>query len=169
MQNQALEWTRRTSAALRVSLSAAPLRLTLDRMKTEAGTLASIASIIAAFGFAMIIFRVQREEQMRNRGEVVWLPLSAWLLVVATLSCLLLVIFPISAGLSLRIPAAASAASSIAVAGYIPALLAHYRIVFGAKRKGQRDNPEPMELVFVSITLLAAAIAGAWVYFRVAI
>lgn len=135
-------------------------------MSPDASTLAGIASIIAAFGSAMIIFRIQREEQMRVEGEVVWLPTADWLLVLATLACLLLIIIPISAGLSLRLPAAASAASAVAVAGYIPAILAHYRIVFGAHRTGPRHNPEPLELAFFLVTLGAAIGIALWVYGR---
>ena len=130
-------------------------------MAPDASTLARIASGIAAFGSAMIIFRMQREEQMRSEGERVWLPLADWLLVVPTLSCLLLIILPISAGFPLRLPAAVAAASAVVVAGYLPSLLAHYRIVLGSERRGSRHNPEPIELVLVLITVVAALVVGA--------
>jgi hypothetical protein len=108
-------------------------------MAPDASTLASIASVIAAFGSAMIIFRV------------------------------LLIILPVSADFPLRSPAAVSAASAVVVAGYLPSLLAHYRIVLGSERRGSRHNPEPIELVLVLITAVAALVVGAWVYYRVAI
>lgn len=133
-------------------------------MAADAGTLATIASITAAFGAAMLVFRVQREDQMRQAGERVWLPVADWLLLGTTLICLLFVILPIAAGLALQLPAAGSAASAVAVAGYIPAILAHYRIVFGSSRTGPRSNPEPLELAFVLVTVLAACSAGLWVY-----
>jgi hypothetical protein len=40
----------------------------------DPGTLSTIASIISAFGAAMLFFRIQRELQMRKSGERVWLP-----------------------------------------------------------------------------------------------
>ena len=109
-------------------------------MAPDASTLASIASVIAAFGSAMIIFRVQREEQMRSEGERVWLPLADWLLVVATLSCLLLIILPISAGFPFRLPAAASAASAVVVAGCLPSSLPTTGS-FWAQSDGVRPHP----------------------------
>ena len=98
-----------------------------------------------------------------------WLPLADWLLVVATLSCLLLILLPISACFPLRLPAAVAAASAVVVAGYLPSLLAHYRIVLGSERQGSLHNPEPIELVLVLTTVVAALVVGAWVYYRVAI
>jgi hypothetical protein len=95
--------------------------------------------------------------------------LADWLLVVATLSCLLPIILPISAGFPLRLPAAVSAASAVVVAGYLPSLLAHYRIVLGSERRGSHHNTEPIELLLVLITVVAALVAGAWAYYRVAI
>jgi len=130
-------------------------------MKPDSATLASIASITAAFGATVLVFRVQREDKMRDRNERVWLPWADWLLLMATICSLLLVLVPISIGEEWIISAAASAASSICVAGYIPAILAHYRIVLGASRSGQRDNPEPLERVAViSSSILAVVVAG---------
>ena len=141
-----------------------PLLSGVTHMAPDGGALAGAASVIAAFGSAMTIFRVQREDQMRREGERVWLPVADWLLIAATLCSLLLVILPVSAGVSLRLPAAASAASAIAVAGYIPALLAHYRIVFGTKRKGPRQNPEPFELIIVLVTVAASLATALWTF-----
>jgi hypothetical protein len=135
-------------------------------MNQDGGTLAAIASITAAFGTTVLIFRVQRENDMRAKKERVWLPAADWLLLAATVASLLLVLVPISAGYTLRISASASAAASVCVAGYIPAILAHYRIVLGSRRSGPRDNPEPLELVWVLVTLLAALAVAAFVFLR---
>ena len=51
----------------------------------DSGTLAGVASVIAAFGAAMLFFRVQREITMREQDERNWIPWADWLLVVATL------------------------------------------------------------------------------------
>ena len=125
-------------------------------MGIDQGTLATIASIIAAFGAAMLFFRIQRELHMRAKGETVWLAIADWLLVVATLVCLLFVIVPIVLSFGLRLPSAAAAAAAIMVAGYVPAILGHYRIVFGRRRHGPRANPEPSERWFVLFTFVAA-------------
>jgi hypothetical protein len=122
----------------------------------DRGTLATIASIISAFGVPMLYFRILRELQMRDEGEPVWLPVADWLLVGATLVSLLLVIVPLVTLPDVRLPAAASGAAAIMVAGYVLAILGHYRIFFGQKRTGPRDNPEPSELFFVTVALIAA-------------
>ena len=90
---------------------------------------------------------------------IIWIAFADWLLVGATLICLLLVILPITFSLGLRLPAAASAAAIIMVAGYVFAILGHYRIVFGHKRIGPRFNPEPWELFFVILALVIALAA----------
>jgi hypothetical protein len=141
----------------------------------DAATLTTVASIIAAFGIAMLFFRIQRElylveQWMKERTSssqseqsvdkpIIWLAFADWLLVGATLICLLLVILPITFSLGLRLPAAASAAAIIMVAGYVFAILGHYRIVFGQNRSGGRSNPEPWELFFVTLVLVVALAA----------
>ena len=135
-------------------------------MNQDGGTLAAIASITAAFGTTVLIFRVQRENDMRAKRERVWLPVADWLLLTATVASLLLVLVPVAAGYNLRVSAAASAAASVCVAGYIPAILAHYRIVLGSRRSGPRDNPEPLELVWVVLTVVAALATATFVVLR---
>jgi len=149
----------------------------------DAGTLASIASIISAFGTAMLFFRIERELQVAKEEEHVWLlhaelqapkeegfefvrlPYADWLLVGATLIFLLFVILPLLICRDLTLPTAASGAATTLVAGYVLAILCHYRIafdknfvIFGDKRKGKRTNPEPSERFFVGL-FLAAGIA----------
>lgn len=123
--------------------------------------LADIASIMAGFGSAMLFFRIERELRMGGKNEVTWIPWADWLLLSATLACLLLVILPMVAlgprrGMLQNLPAAGCSAASVMVAGYIFGILAHYRLILGKSRSGPRDNPEPAERVLV---LLAAALA----------
>ena len=137
--------------------------LTGSERVVDPGSLMTIASIIAAFGASMLMFRIQRELHMGGRGEIIWLPIADWLLVAATLICLLLVVVPLTFSSATKFPAACAAASSIMVSGYVFAILAHYRIIFdrkwalwGQKQMGPRRNPEPAELIFVVFTLVAA-------------
>jgi hypothetical protein len=43
-------------------------------LPVDAATLATIASVISAFGAAMLFFRIQRELSMKEQGEQIWLP-----------------------------------------------------------------------------------------------
>jgi hypothetical protein len=59
----------------------------------------------------------------------------------------------------------------VLVAGYIPAIMAHYRIVFvrdrlfwGRLRQGPRDNPEPSERI---LAVGVAALATVFFLWRV--
>ena len=134
-------------------------------------TLATVASIIAGFGAAMLFFRIQRELQAHERMEWKWIPWADRLLIGATLVALLFVVLPLVAftnrpGGMAELPAAACAAATVLVAGYVPAILAHYRLLFGSKSEGPGSNPEPAERVIVILTLLLAAGAFLMVLFR---
>lgn len=63
----------------------------------DASSLATIASIISAFGGAMLFFRIQRELAMQGAGEPIWIPWADRLLIAATLISLLLVVVPMRA------------------------------------------------------------------------
>lgn len=127
----------------------------------DSGTLSTVASIIAGFGVAMLFFRIQRELHMGERDETVWIPQADWLLIAATLISIVLVILPL-VSIDLRdsavakVPYSACAASSVLLAGYVLSILAHYRLLFGRKRSGPRDNPEPAERVLVVLTVVIA-------------
>jgi hypothetical protein len=124
--------------------------------EVDRGTLATIASVISSFGIAMLFFRILRQLEMGKKGEAIWLPVADWLLVLAIILSLLVVIVPLLILSQTALPAAASGAAAIMVAGYVFAILGHYRIFFGGKRTGLRDNPEPWELFFVVVALIAA-------------
>jgi hypothetical protein len=71
-------------------------------------------------------------------------------------------------GADTRLPTAAAAAAVILVAGYMFAVLGHYRILFdrrfvlwGEKRTGPRNNPEPAERYFTVLAVLAALLVFA--------
>jgi len=137
----------------------------------DVGVLATVASIIAAFGSTMLVFRIQRELYLHDQKEVQSVPWADRLLICATLVSLGLVLLPLIActnrpGLLTELPRAACSAAVLMLAGYIFALLAHYRLLFGGGRTGPRANPEPAEKWIVILTLLLAAVLFAAILFR---
>lgn len=134
--------------------------------------LATIASIIAGFGAAMLFFRIQRELQMSKNNEVTWIPWADWLLIFATIFSLLMVIFPIvtvssRSGILKSLPAAGCSAASIMVTGYILGILAHYRLIFGRNRSGPRESPEPAEKIIAFFCILFSVVGFFIVLFGV--
>ncbi len=133
----------------------------------DTSTLATIASIITAFSVAMLVFRIQRELQMKERLESNWIPWADRLLLGAGLISLLAVILPLvsahpTSDVYRLIPPAACSVVVILVAGYTFAILAHYRLFLGGRRKGSRENPEPGERIVVIATVIGALIGFAW-------
>lgn len=124
----------------------------------------TIASVAFGFGAAMLFFRIQRELEMERAGEPRWVPWADSLIVLATLSSLLLVLLPllILGQAAVAVAGAACTASAVLVAAYIPALLAHYRLVFGKGRSGPRNNPEPAEGVIAFGGFVLAVGAFIW-------
>jgi len=138
----------------------------------DSSALAQVAGIIAAFGVAMIFFRIQRELEMSRKGEIVWIAWADWLLIAATLVALLLVIVPLllvrqNTPLVELLARAACAASVIMLGGYIPGILSHYRIIFDGRRGNSRVNPEPAERLFVLGALALATIAAITIFFEI--
>jgi hypothetical protein len=115
---------------------------------------ANVASTVVGFGSVILMFRIQRELQMRDKNETSWIAYSDWLVIVA-------MIMAGSLGLALplsirwfqltKFPAAACSSSVILLIGYVFAILAHYRLILGRGRRGRRKNPEPAEKVLISI------------------
>jgi hypothetical protein len=132
--------------------------------------LTTVASLIATLGSAMLFFRIDRELRMvEELSEIQWIPWADWLLLAATLVSLLAVLFPlVSTGepslTRARIATASCTGCIVLVAGYIFAILAHYRLILGFGRSGPRHNPEPGEQILVFLTILAAISVFAWVY-----
>ena len=124
-------------------------------------TLAQVASIIAGFGATMLFFRIQREMDMAGEGEQVWMPWADWLLISATLIALVGSVLPViitifSPTFTTTLVRASCASATILLAGYIPSILTHYRLILGKNRSGPRDNPEPAERAFVLLTVFTA-------------
>jgi hypothetical protein len=127
--------------------------------------LAGVAAIVIAAGGPMLFFRVQRELEMWRRGERTWIPVADWMLLGATFTAIVLVLLPIllfddSELLGKRVPTAGCAAALVALVGYGPALLAHYRIG-SANNTKPRKNPEPAETgIVIGTTAVALALFG---------
>jgi hypothetical protein len=132
----------------------------------DPGVLGTVASVTAGFGVAVLLFRIQRELDMQQQDERNWIPWADWLLFISTITALVvvllpLVLFPGSDAVGNRLPTAGCAAMLVAMTGYVVGILAHYRLIFGSKRSGPRDNPEPSERVVVLVTIVGALVAFA--------
>jgi hypothetical protein len=137
------------------------------------GDLLTVAAIVIGFGITVFMFRVQRElqvlESTKNESDPDWKLWLAWAdyLVISAIVIAALVSVPIL--ISSKLPAAwlrvargACAAAMILQVGYIPSILAHYRIEIGANRKGPRQKGEPAEKLWVYLSMIAAI--AAWVF-----
>lgn len=127
--------------------------------------LASNVNVAAlGFGSAILVFRIQRELSMEEKSERTWFPRADWLIVIAMfVSAVLGLLIPLMLNQEdLRVSRIAAAASCVLFLGYVPSILAHDRIVFGANRTGERFNPEPLECWFFWTTLALAIIAAIW-------
>ena len=143
----------------------------MSRPISDAGVLITIASIIAGFGVAVLMFRLQRELSLPARER--WLACADWLTISSTLIALLFVIMPLilfgsenkTAG---QLAGAATCSAVILLAGYVPSILAHYRLIFrgGRNPDGPRGNPEPSERGLIILTCLAAIAAVAFYLVR---
>lgn len=129
----------------------------------DTSTLLMVASIIAGFGATIFTFRLQREIQMTEHNMLAWIPCADRLVVSSVLLSLLVVILPlvsVSAPSEMvwRIAASGCTMSVDMLAGYVPAILAHYRLIFGDHTKAHW-NPEPAErrIVLATVVLGAAA------------
>lgn len=134
----------------------------------DIGPLVAVAMGVVGFGFLVLIFRIQREIQMREMGETVWLAFCDWLAVIATVVSLLFAVLPLllsDPAAQGRLPIAAVAMGVVLTVGWIPAALAHYRIGLGGGRSGPRSNPEPIEGRLVVVFLLLGIVVFAATYF----
>lgn len=126
------------------------------------GDLIAVAAIIFGFGLTVFMFRLQREIWVKeNRPNwpswLAWsdyLILGAILLAVCSVTLLLANCLPTQ--VVLRVTSAACVAAIVLEAGYIPAILAHYRIELGTSRTGNRKKGEPAERWFVCISVMIA-------------
>ena len=132
----------------------------MDRIEA----LLSVASILSGFGITVLMFRIQRELQVRERTSDVatWLAWADYLVLAAITLALILVVLPLVTiphvvGV-LAVASASCAAAAILLASYPWAILYHYRIVLGSKRQGQRLPGEPGEKIVVILAAIIAAV-----------
>jgi len=119
---------------------------------------------------------VDEEELLEKTAKYRWIPWADRLLVCTVTVALLLVLLPIALVGSMssfwggRLPAASCSACTVALAGYIPALLAHYQfgprpvrrwIWFGAPSGPFRHAVEPAEKVIVVASAILGVVAAA--------
>jgi hypothetical protein len=134
------------------------------------GTLVTAASNISGFGVVVIAFRLERElkieEQNQDKPEQNktrhWIPIADWLVIAAILMSFTFVVVPlVSSDLpserTMRFASGVCSATAVMVAGYIPAILAHYNFIYGLKES--RTNPTLWEAIFVFLTLGSAGAA----------
>lgn len=126
----------------------------------------SASAIVAGFGVTAIMFRVQRELYVLEvlKVGVAWLAWADYLVLTSVAlavfgSTLPLLVAPMSSRPVMAIAAASCAAALVLLAGYVPAIPAHYRIELGATRSGPREKGEPIERCIVIASYICASIA----------
>jgi small-conductance mechanosensitive channel len=127
--------------------------------------LITVGSIVAAFSAVVIFFRIDRELKLKQAGISSWIPWADRLVISSSIGCLLLAILPLLLfgrnHLARAVATSACSGSIILVTGYVPAILAHYRLIFGRTRTGLPiENPEPAERVIVLGSSAVAAAAA---------
>jgi hypothetical protein len=134
----------------------------------------TVIGFVIAFALAALVIRLQREIEMRDKGERNWLTCADELVVVATalagiafIAVFALPSQPYIASIILMLLIGAT----ILEVGYIPSILAHYRIVFGTNQVGLRQRCEPLERCFVrwafAVALGMSGLAWCWFQCRV--
>jgi hypothetical protein len=118
---------------------------------------------------------VKEEELLEKATNYHWIPWADRLLVGTVTVALLLVLLPIaltggtSSSWGGRLPAAGCSASTAALAGYVPAILAHYHfgprpvrrwIWFGSLSGPIRHSVEPAEKAIVIASAILGAVAA---------
>jgi len=133
----------------------------------------TVASILSGFGVTVLMFRVQRELEVREKHSdwPNWLAWADYLILGAIVLSLIFVVLPIVAISQpnksiLNLAAGSCGAAAILLAGYPFAILDHYRIEIGAKRGGNRVKGEPVErYVVIASAILAAGVFGGVIWF----
>jgi hypothetical protein len=126
--------------------------------------LIAVSAIVVGFGVTAIMFRVQRELYVLEVLDVgvCWLAWADYLILgsigLAVFGATVpLLLAPAPPQLLIALAASSSVAAVVLQAGYVPSILAHYRIELGAKRKGPREKGEPVERRFVIGSAVCAA------------
>jgi hypothetical protein len=111
----------------------------LDHPPTP-GDLIAVAALIVGFAVTVIMFRVQRElwVQERHPKWPNWLSWSDYLIVTSVIfaifALIVLLVIPGITQYRRALAAGSCVAAIILQAGYIPGILAHYRIEIGRHR-----------------------------------
>ena len=137
--------------------------------QTPSTDLIAVAAIIFGFGITVFMFRIQREIAVKEKGWPNWIAWADYLVLFSIGLGLLAVVILLVIGPAKSADALASAACTAALvlqAGYLPAILAHYRIEIGKNRTGPREKGEPAERRFVYVSALIAVISVVLVLFR---
>ena len=133
-------------------------------MEMNGDSYLTVAGILAGFGVAVLMFRIQRELHVRETKPdwPNWLAWADYLVFGAILLSLLGVVLPLSVvGDTRRVLAVAAGscgAAAVLICAYPFAILDHYRIEIGAKRKGNRVKGEPIEKAIVIMSAIVAAV-----------
>lgn len=138
--------------------------------------LIAVAAMIVGFGTVVIMFRIQRELLIREHPAKypnwpTWLACADGLILASVVMAVFLVVVPLLAFPTVtRCREALAAASCVSAVllqfGYVPAILAHYRIGIVAQRTIARERGEPAEKVIVVLSIALAALAFAFVFCR---
>ena len=134
----------------------------------------TVASILSGFSISVFMFRLQRELAVRARHPdwPNWLAWADYLVLATIVLCLMLVIvplvlFPEPTDFVFSIAAATCASSSLLLLAYPFAILDHYGIEIGSRRRKPSDNVEirhkgePIErVIVVTAGILALAMFG---------
>jgi hypothetical protein len=137
----------------------------------SSGDLIAVAAIIFGFGITVFMFRIQREVSVQEKGWPSWLAWSDYLVISSVLLVACAAVIPLMAmapagGRTEAWASAACVAALLLQIGYIPAILAHYRIEIGTKRTGKRAKGEPAERWIFGVSFLVATVAFVWVLCR---
>lgn len=126
--------------------------------------LIAVSAIVVGFGVTAIMFRVQRELYVYEQLKIgiLWLAWADYLILGSVTLAVFgatvpLLVVPVPPRGLLALAASSCVAAVILQAGYIPSILAHYRIEVGARREGPRAKGEPVERRFVIGTIMFAA------------
>ncbi|HEY1982180.1 MAG TPA: hypothetical protein VGH13_19070 [Xanthobacteraceae bacterium] len=126
--------------------------------------LIAVSAIVVGFSITAIMFRIQRELYVLETLNIgaLWLAWADYLIVASVILAVFggtvpLLLWPTPSNFLTALAAASCAGALVLQAGYIPSILAHYRIQLGAGRKGPRAKGEPIERLFVIGSSLIAS------------
>jgi hypothetical protein len=129
----------------------------------DSAEIISASAIVAGFGVTAIMFRIQRELYVREvlKIKTLWLAWADYLVLTSVALAVFgatvpLIAVPQAPRSVTAVAAACSTAALVLLAGYVPSILAHYRIELGVRREGPRAQGEPVERRFVIGSLIGA-------------